>query len=260
MIFLNKNIVFFDIDGTLLDHDKQLPDSTRHAVRELQEQGTYVAIATGRAPFMFEELRKDLGIESFVSFNGQYVVFENEVIYKNPIRTQSLLKLSEQAKRHDAPLVFMNEHTLKATGAYSADVEQTLAAFALQYPEFDDRFFHDNDVYQTLLYCTQEKEGHFASVDSAIRYIRWHPTCLDVTPEGGSKAIGIQRFIERAGFDIENVYAFGDGLNDIEMLQTVGTGIAMGNAEQELKKHADLITTDVDNDGIYNGLLKAGLL
>ena len=109
---MKKNIVFFDIDGTLLDHDKQLPDSTRHAVRKLQEQGTYVAIATGRAPFMFKELRKDLGIESFVSFNGQYVVFENEVIYKNPIRTQSLHKLSEQAKRHDAPLVFMNEHTL----------------------------------------------------------------------------------------------------------------------------------------------------
>ena len=54
-------IVFFDIDGTLLDHDKKLPNSTRVAIKQLQENGVFVAIATGRAPFMFESLRKELG-------------------------------------------------------------------------------------------------------------------------------------------------------------------------------------------------------
>ena len=78
-------IVFFDIDGTLLDHEKKLPASTKEAIKQLQDSGVFVAIATGRAPFMFESLREELGIDTFVSFNGQYVVFEGKVVYKNPL-------------------------------------------------------------------------------------------------------------------------------------------------------------------------------
>ena len=79
-------------------------------------------------------------------------------------------------------------------------------------------------------------------------------------PKGGSKAEGIKKLIEKLGFKMENVYAFGDGLNDIEMLQTVGTGIAMGNALDIVKEYADLVTTNVEDDGIVNGLKEVGLL
>ncbi|MGN1401873.1 MAG: Cof-type HAD-IIB family hydrolase [Bacillus sp. (in: firmicutes)] len=254
-----SKIVFFDIDGTLLDHDKKLPESTKKAVRALQDRGVYVAIATGRSPFMFEDLRKELNIESYVSFNGQYVVFENEVIYKNPIRKESLNKLREKAKKLQAPLVYMDENTVRST-IYSDDITETLATFALPHPELDEHYFLEKDIYQTLLYCTPDSEKSFESLDEHIRYIRWHPVCMDVAPAGGSKAVGILKFLERAGFAIEDSYAFGDGLNDIEMLETVGTGIAMGNAVPELLKHADIVTTAVDEDGIYNGLLKAKLL
>jgi hydroxymethylpyrimidine pyrophosphatase-like HAD family hydrolase len=60
--------------------------------------------------------------------------------------------------------------------------------------------------------------------------------------------------IEKLGFDLKDVYAFGDGLNDIEMIQSVGNGIAMGNAVQEVKNHANYITKHVDDDGILHGL------
>lgn len=255
-----KKIVFFDIDGTLLDHDKKLPDSTKRAVKQLQENGVYVAIATGRAPFMFADLRKELGIDSFVSFNGQYVVFENELIYHNPLDKKALQGVYEQAKENGTPLVYMNDTTLKGTVEYSKHVEVTLATFTLSHPEYDEYFFKENDVYQTLLYCTETEEQDYIGRHNDVRFIRWHPVCMDVVPVGGSKALGIQRFIERAGFDLGDVYAFGDGLNDIEMLEAVGTGIAMGNAEKELLPHADIVTTAVDDDGVYNGLVKVGLL
>jgi hydroxymethylpyrimidine pyrophosphatase-like HAD family hydrolase len=61
-------------------------------------------------------------------------------------------------------------------------------------------------------------------------------------------------------FELEDVYAFGDGLNDIEMLEAVGTGIAMGNGTAEAKRHANIITTDVDNNGIWNGLKELKLI
>lgn len=254
-----KKIVFFDIDGTLLDFEKKLPASTKKAVKLLQEKGIYVAIATGRAPFMFEDLRKELDIESYVSFNGQYVVFENEVIYKNPLKIEQLHKLLEQTKEKQIPLVFMNEKTCKVSVPYNQFVKETLQSFDLAHPEYDERFFENSDIYQTLLYINEKDEKEYEGY-SDFRFIRWHPNCVDVIPAGGSKAAGIQKFIERAGFELKDVYAFGDGLNDIEMLKTVGTGVAMGNAEKELLKHADLVTSRVDEDGIYNGLVKLGLL
>lgn len=66
--------------------------------------------------------------------------------------------------------------------------------------------------------------------------------------------------IKRLGFDLKDVYAFGDGLNDIEMLNAVGTGIAMGNAEEVVKKAADHVTSGVDQEGIWKGLKELQLI
>src|SRR5699024_5549167 len=69
-----RRLFFFDIDGTLLDHDKKLPASTKKSVQKLKQQGHEVAIATGRAPFVFENICKELQINTYVGLNGQYVV------------------------------------------------------------------------------------------------------------------------------------------------------------------------------------------
>lgn len=109
-----SKIVFFDIDGTLLKHDKTIPESTKKAIRQLKEQDVFVAIATGRAPFMFADIRKELEIDSYVSFNGQYVVFEDQPIYKNPLNQEDLIKLHKKAMSHLHPLVFLDERDMKA--------------------------------------------------------------------------------------------------------------------------------------------------
>jgi Cof subfamily protein (haloacid dehalogenase superfamily) len=249
-----KKIVFFDIDGTLLDHDKNLPDSTRKAVRQLQENGTYVAIATGRAPFMYESLRKELGIESFVSFNGQYVVFENEVIYTNPLNRETLKELLEDTKRREHPVVHLNQMTAKANNKHHTYIEESMASLKFPHPEYDPEFYMDKEIYQSLLFCQQEDESFYRKKYDNFTFIRWHQYSMDVLPKGGSKAEGIKKMIEKLGFDLKDVYAFGDGLNDIEMIQSVGNGIAMGNAVQEVKNHANYITKHVDDDGILHGL------
>ncbi|MFP3488979.1 HAD-IIB family hydrolase, partial [Staphylococcus sp. SIMBA_130] len=83
---------------------------------------------------------------------------------------------------------------------------------------------------------------------------------MDVIPPGGSKAKGIEAMIDHLGFKRENTYAFGDALNDIEMLKFAGTGVAMGNGYDEVKEVADYITDPVDQNGIQKGLKKVGLL
>lgn len=255
-----KKIVFFDIDGTLLDHEKKLPDSTREALHRLKNNGVFVAIATGRAPFMFEGLRKELEIDSFVSFNGQFVVFENEMIYENPLEQNELERLLAESRENSHPLVFMTDKTMKATVNYHEHIEQSMATMKFVHPEADASFYQGKKIYQTLLFCEEHEEAIYKEHYSRFDFIRWHPYSMDILPAGGSKAEGIKKMIERLGFELKDVYAFGDGLNDIAMLKAVGTGIAMGNGEPEAKKHADFVTTDVAEDGIWNGLKELKLI
>ncbi|GMB08621.1 phosphatase [Thermolongibacillus altinsuensis] len=257
---MDKKIVFFDIDGTLLDHDKELPASTAAAIQALKQEGIYVAIATGRAPFMFKELRESLGIDSFVSFNGQYVVFEGEVIYENPLNKERLHSLKEAAHANEHPLVFMDAETMKASVENHPHIHVSMGSLKFTHPEFDEYYYQHQNIYQALLFCKPEEEELYVRTYKEFRFVRWHAVSTDVLPSGGSKAEGIKKMIERVGVRRENVYAFGDGLNDIEMLQFVGTGVAMGNAKEEVKQIADFVTKPVDEDGILFGLKKLGLL
>jgi Cof subfamily protein (haloacid dehalogenase superfamily) len=248
-------IVFFDIDGTLLDHEKKLPASTKEAIKKLQDSGIFVAIATGRAPFMFEDLRHELDIDSYVSFNGQYVVFQNKAIYKNPLSLDQLKELHHFAdESNNTPVIFLNEKTMKSSVSHHERIEEAMGSLKFAPPVKDLQFYLENDIYQALLFSTAEEQELFEGRYESFRYIRWHEYSVDVLPIGGSKAEGIRTLIEKAGFLLDDVYAFGDGLNDIEMLDAVGHGIAMGNASDEVKKYADYVTADVGEDGIYKGL------
>ncbi|MCL6571265.1 MAG: Cof-type HAD-IIB family hydrolase [Bacillus sp. (in: Bacteria)] len=255
-----KKIVFFDIDGTLLDHEKSLPTSTKKAIKLLKENGVFVAIATGRAPFMFESLCEELEIDSFVSFNGQYVVFENEVIYESCLNEAELQRLFQDAKKNAHPLIFMNEKTMKASVRHNASIERGMGSLNFPHPEKDTAFYVNRKIYQTLLFCDNQEEEFYFTGYPQFHFIRWHPNAVDILPKGGSKAEGIKKMIHRLGFDIKDVYAFGDGLNDLEMLREVGTGVAMGNGVPEAKELADFITSDVSEDGIWNGLKELRLI
>ena len=257
---MNNKVVFFDIDGTLLDHNKELPSSTKESIKQLQESGVYVAIATGRAPFMYEELRKELGIETFVSFNGQYVVFEGEVIYTNPLSKDKLIHLTDYSKKMEHPLIYMNAETMRANVEDHSFIHESLGSLNFVHPDLHPSFYNESEIYQTLLFCEEPHEDLYRESYKDFHFIRWHKYSTDILPFGGSKAIGIQRMIEKMNISKENVYAFGDGLNDLEMLSFVGTGVAMGNSHQELKKVANIITKDVSENGIQHGLELVGLI
>lgn len=254
-----RKIVFFDIDGTLLDENKNLPPKTKEAVQKLRESGVYVAIATGRAPFMFEDLRKLLGINTYVAFNGQYVVFENRLVYANPLDKEELAKLLSKSRKKGHPLVFMDEKTMKSTVSYNHFIKDSLASLHFPHPEKDESYYLRRDIYQTLLFCEEAEEEYYYAFKN-FRFVRWHPYSVDILPHGGSKAEGIKKLINKLGFQMEDVYAFGDGLNDMEMLGEVGTGVAMGNAPDAVKKKAVYVTKSVSDNGIWHGLKELKLI
>ncbi|EKN70935.1 Cof-like hydrolase [Neobacillus bataviensis LMG 21833] len=257
----NQSVIFFDIDGTLLDSNKELPSSTKEAIYKLKELGHIVAIATGRAPFMFEDLRKELDIHTYVSYNGQYVVLNGEVIHTNPLNIPSLEKLTEAALTNNHPVVFMDHEDMKANVPEHAYITESIGTLNIrQFPTHDPKYYKGRELYQTLLFCPEGEESQYEQEFHDFDFIRWHPVSVDILPKGGSKAIGIEKLIEKLGFPAERQFAFGDGLNDLQMLATITNSVAMGNGEEEVKKVAKFVTKSVDDNGILHGLQMVGLL
>jgi Cof subfamily protein (haloacid dehalogenase superfamily) len=257
---MKRKLIFFDIDGTILDHDKRLPVSTKEAIQTLKDIGHEVAIATGRAPYLFEELRDELEINTFVCFNGQYAVIDGKEIYKHPIPNDSLAFFTEMAVKNNHPIIYMDLDQMKTNVENHVQIKECVATLGAEHPEYDPSFFRGKEIFQSLLFCKEIHEFQYLENISDLQFIRWHKYSMDVLPYGGSKARGIEQIVNKLGFEKENVYAFGDNLNDIEMLQFVGNGIAMGNAPETVKKAAKYVTKDVDDNGIVYGLELVGLL
>lgn len=256
-----RSVIFFDIDGTLLNRDKKLPRSAKEAVFQLKERGHEVAIATGRAPFMFEDLREELEIDTYISYNGQYVVLNGKVVYSNPLNLASLEKLTETALLRKHPVVYMDHEDMKANVPDHRYITESITTLKIgRLPSYDPHYYKGREVYQGLLFCAEGEEKPYEEEYRDFDFIRWHPFSVDIIPGGGSKAKGVETIADKLGFPPERRYAFGDGLNDIEMLQAVPNSVAMGNAVEEVKKAAKYVTKSSDEDGIVYGLQLVGLL
>lgn len=257
----SQKMILFDIDGTLLNDDKELPVRTEHSIQKLKEKGHIIALATGRAPFSFKDLRQRLDIASYVSLNGQYVVFNNKVIYKKPLHLPALKELIAYAEKRSHPLLYANDENWRSNIKRNAYIEGLIDALKVPYDiTFESPPDDADENYQALLFCEANDDSFYKKHFEQFEFVRWHNYTVDVLPKGGSKAIGIERLMTAAEENLENVYAFGDGLNDIEMLEYIPNSVAMGNALKPVKQAAKFVTTTVDDDGILYGLKKVGLL
>ena len=257
---MKKPIVFFDIDGTLLNDEKKIPDSTKKAVRLLQERGIHTAIATGRVPNMFYWIQKELNIDSYVAMNGQYVVFEGKEIYSNPINPEMLESLTKLTANNDHALAYCSHLDYKVSKSNHPFIEAGFDSLMMPYPEVDEEYYKHLPIYQGHLYCSRKDAQMYFDQFPEFSFVKWDDNAYDILPRGASKAVGISKMLGILEINKENSFAFGDGLNDLEMLTMVGTGVAMGNAVPEAKAAANVITTSSSNDGILNGLIQVGLL
>lgn len=255
-----EKILFFDVDGTLYNSQKILPKSAKEAIYKAKENGYEIAIATGRAPFMIDPIIKELGIDTYVTFNGQYVVYKNEVIFTDGVSRKELSKIIQFGQERNHPVVFLDEEKMIASVKDNEFVRHSLKALRYPYPSINPTFYETNPVYQTLIFMEEKDEPMYKETFSNVNFVRWHKYSCDILPKQGSKARGIQKLLEKMNIPIDRAIAFGDGLNDIEMLQSVGLGVAMGNAHHELKKVADVIGGHVDEDGLASVMKKLDII
>lgn len=257
---MTKKVVFFDLDGTLLNENKVVLESSKRAIHALQEKGIYTAISTGRSPRMFDWLLDELNISSYVSMNGQHVVFEGEEIYANPMDPDMLHDLSTIVHRNGHGLAFSNCQKIRVNVEGHPLISPSYEYLGIDYPLVEMEFYKHSPVHQIQLYCERKYSQYYMQRYSDYTFLDWGDNASDMLPEGISKAVGVQKIMDQLGIERENSFAFGDGTNDFEMLDFVGTGIAMENAVPELKAQADFVTTSCSNAGIVNGLIGVGLL
>ena len=118
----------------------------------------------------------------------------------------------------------------------------------------------DKKVYQMMVGCYKEEYADILRDVDGARITAWWTRAADITPANGNKGVGVRKILDYYHLDKENAIAFGDGTNDIEMLEAVGTGVAMGNATDDVKAVADAICGHVAEDGIYHYCKEQGLI
>ncbi|HBO39359.1 MAG TPA: Cof-type HAD-IIB family hydrolase [Pasteurellaceae bacterium] len=258
-------IVFFDIDETLIVKNKDyLPESVLPAMRQLKANGIIPAIATGRTPLSFppkiKALVAEVGIDLFVAMNGQYVSYQGNVLDKHPIPLDKIQRVINFLDRHQIDYAFVSNECVCVSNI-TPKVRSAMDPLKTDY-HIDKDYFKNRDVFQILPFYDASQDALIASsgILDGLKVVRWHENSVDLFDEQGSKARGILSAIRHLDLNIDNVMAFGDGLNDVEMLSTVGVGVAMGNAHEDLKKLAAHVTDHIEQDGIYNFLHKAGLI
>ena len=257
--------IFFDIDGTLINiHHKKTSISlpVKKAIRELRAAGHHTFIASGRPwAYLSDELTQEGLFDGFVLMNGAVVILDGEIIFRQDMPLATVKEMVALAESHGLeyileshPYVYLRENFKGLENVYrniDIDVNKFIRDFDMSEVKAAKlEFLCDtpgaNGVFEKLL----SWHGVTGLIDPTLRkYMELYSSDI-------SKATGIQQALHYMNIPIEASYAFGDGLNDLEMMSTVGHPLVMGNAGPELKALAEHILPTVDEDGVAEGIYR----
>lgn len=250
---------FFDIDGTLLSFDThRVSDGTVRAFDKLHQQGIQTFISTGRPKMLIPEMPVEFA--GYVTMNGGYVYEGDEILLRNPIPQSETDRWISIAKQEGMSTLLFGEHQMYGANRNSI-IDQVRQQLEFEMPEFVDidQLF-GFETYQIIAVMPPERDREIEAMLPSCRIPRWHPKFSDVVFHANSKATGIESVLRHHGYTRDESICFGDGGNDIEMLDYCGIGVAMGNASDEVKRHADYVTTSVDEEGIEQALTKLHII
>ncbi|MDO4438406.1 MAG: Cof-type HAD-IIB family hydrolase [Eubacteriales bacterium] len=264
---MHKNgMAFFDLDGTLLDNSiDQIPSSAIEAIEKLRSN-YYVVISTGRDMDSHYSVKyKDIiNPDAIIHLNGCKITVGDELVFEHYM-DESLLKdiykyAQETGDCFGATIgnedFYINpQKKMEADAAYNPSLKRNFVDF--------EEIFNRKIRIHALSYAgdlTKDKERIEGRFKSLILKGFQSEKGADVVERGFSKADGMQKLMAYFDMKDKKTYAFGDSSNDIEIIKAATVGVAMGNACEELKKNAGLVTDNIDRDGISKALYKLNLI
>ena len=260
---MSYKIVFLDIDGTILKPDHSYDSSTVNAIKQLQAQGIHTFIATGRPLHEIMRLANELQIDGMIGYNGAYAVIKGETIVNEPFEPMYVQQVLEKAKDSKHEMVLYTNGENYFTSINDPFTESFIETFQMEINVELIRPRTEDILGITLMKLKEDEVAKYQS-DENVHLSQVNVTGMeqayDVIRNNVNKGEAIKKVLKYLDINKEDAVAFGDGLNDKEMLLSVGTGFAMGNADPRLLQYATHRTTEVTDSGIFHGLKQLKLV
>lgn len=274
-------VIFLDVDGTLVNYENNLPGSAIDAIRKARKNGHKVYISTGRSRAEVYQNIWDIGIDGMIGGNGSYVEDNGKVVMHKLITLDECRDIVDYLHKHNLEFYLESNSGLYASENFEIAGEPVMQEYTRRKAKenadkitvreaFPDMIFggklYRADVNK-ISYILNTYDD-FINVSTRFTHMKngtWGgvgETALfgDIGVPGITKANAIEELLKYIGADKTDTIAFGDAKIDIPMLEYCNIGISMGNGGPEIKKMADYITDEVDDDGLYKAFLKFHLI
>ena len=260
---MKYKLIVLDLDGTLTNSKKEISSRNRETLIRIQEQGIRLVLASGRPTYGIVPLANELRMNEFggfiLSYNGGEIINweTKEMMYENVLPNEVVPVLYECARTNHLSILTYDGAEIVTENSQDPYVQKE--AF-LNKRETNDFL---TDITLPVAKCLIVGDaGKLIPVESElcirlqgkINVFRSEPYFLELVPQGIDKALSLSVLLENIGMTREEVIAIGDGYNDLSMIKFAGMGIAMGNAQEPVKKAADYITLTNDEDGVAEAI------
>ena len=262
---MKYKLLVADMDGTLLNDDKQLSEKDIKTINKLPDYGVQFAIATGRHDSMIKSYLKYLDLKvPVISCNGALVrePFSDQVLLSEALPKEQSLRIIELCKEMNVDFHIYGHNSIFGESLsnkmlYYDGLNKTLPAeeqtTLVIIPDSEDLVKNGTEsLYKFIIFSERNKNQ--SDIFDRLSHIEGLNACqsmpriCDVMKGGISKAYALQKLSESLGIKRNQIAAIGDQLNDIDLIEYAGLGIAVANAEDALKEKADVITTSTNNE------------
>ena len=258
-------LIAFDMDGTLLNSQKEITPRTLAALKKAAAAGKQIALSTGRCrPELTAYTALGPGIRYFICTSGAlvYDVHEQKEIYKKPLEPELVRRLLEISKEEDLMVHLLDAESIVQTdqfesmgnygmGVYKPMYERVVTVWddlyeaycAAPFPVEKVNFYHRDPE------ARERTKERLREAGLPVIMVNAEKGSLELSAEGVDKGAGLQKLCEYLKLPLDKTIAVGDADNDITILQKAGLAAAMGNALPNIKKLADVQVSDCDHDG-----------
>lgn len=270
-----SKIVFLDVDGTLIDYEAKMPESAGKAVDQARANGHKVYICTGCSKAEIEQ-RELCELDGMIGGNGAYVEDHGKVVMHQGLSKEDVKHIVDWCNERHLGFyleansgMYCNDYMLEQGPAtmikYAQGKGADLEHATLSANSFVNAFIHlkGEDLYRDdvnkISFILSSYQDH---LDSKVEFPHLVANTWggkgevalfgDLGPTGITKRHAIEVLLDYLGADPKDTISFGDAKIDLSMFECCAFNIAMGNGGPEIKEAADYITTDVNEDGLYN--------